>query len=166
MATKTPQRAEGFLPVFNEKSKVLILGSFPSVQSRKTEFYYGHPQNRFWKMLSAYFNVPMPENTAQKKALLFGRGIALWDVVQSCEIIGSKDESITDYTPARIEEVLNAADIKLILLNGKRALSVFEENYKNCGVEYKVMPSTSPANPRYRYQAWQEALDGIFATDR
>ncbi|MBQ9081008.1 MAG: DNA-deoxyinosine glycosylase [Clostridia bacterium] len=160
-----PERAEGFAPVFNENSKVLILGSFPSVKSRKISFYYGHPQNRFWKMLSTYFSTPMPETTEQKREFLLKNKVALWDSVQSCEIVGSKDDSITNYIPARIEEVLKRADIQLILLNGKRALSVFEENYKNCGVEYKLMPSTSPANPRYRFEPWKEALDGIFKAD-
>ena len=115
-------------------------------------------------MLSTYFQAPMPETIEQKKALLHGHGIALWDVVQSCEIIGSKDDTIQNYIPARIEEVLDNADIRLILLNGKRAFTVFEENYKNCGVAYRLMPSTSPANPRYTYRAWEEAFNGIFKT--
>ncbi len=158
------ERVEGFAPVFDENSKVLILGSFPSVKSRQINFYYGHKQNRFWKMLSTYFQAPMPETIEQKKVLLRRHGIALWDVVQSCEIIGSKDETIQNYTPARIEEVLNNADIRLILLNGKRAFTVFEENYKNCGVDYRLMPSTSPANPRYTYRAWEEAFNDVFTT--
>lgn len=154
--------AEGLAPVFDENSRVLILGSFPSVQSRRTSFYYGNPQNRFWKMLSVYFAAPVPVTNEEKKEFVLRRGIALWDVVVSCDIEGSKDDRIRNYVPARLEEVLFKANIKLILLNGKRAASVFEENYKNCGTEYKVMPSTSPANPRYRYDVWEESLNGIF----
>ncbi len=158
--------AEGFPPVFDENSRVLILGSFPSVKSRLVSFYYGHPQNRFWKMLSGYFGEPMPQTTAEKKAFVLGHGVALWDVVMSCDVVGSKDDSIVNYTPARIEEVLQGAKIERILLNGKRALSVFEEGYKDCGVPYFVMPSTSPANPRYRYEIWKEALDAVFGIGR
>lgn len=156
--------AEGFPPVFDEHSRVLILGSFPSVQSRRVSFYYGNPQNRFWKMLSDYFHAPMPATTEEKRAFVLERGVALWDAVMSCDVAGSKDESIVNYIPARIEEVLEHAKIERILLNGRRAFSVFEEGYKNCGVPYFLMPSTSPANPRYRYEIWKEALDGIFGS--
>ncbi|MBP5242360.1 MAG: DNA-deoxyinosine glycosylase [Clostridia bacterium] len=159
------ERITGFPPEFDKESKVFILGSFPSVKSRANGFYYGNPQNRFWKMLSSYFQTPMPETNEQKRAFLHARRIALWDTVASCEIVGSADADIKNYAPARLEEVLENADIRLILLDGKRALAVFEENYKDCGVEYKVMPSTSPANPRYSYQPWKEALDGVFKAD-
>lgn len=154
--------AEGFAPVFDQSSRVLILGSFPSVKSRLTDFYYGHPQNRFWKMLSTYFLQPMPVTNEEKRNLVLGHGVALWDVVMSCDVIGSKDDSIVNYTPAPLEEVFEGARIERILLNGRRAAAVFEEGYKDCGIPYLVMPSTSPANPRYRYEAWKEALDGIF----
>lgn len=160
------ERFTGFEPVYDKDSKVLILGSFPSVLSRKNDFYYGNPQNRFWKMISSYFNDTMPENNEQKKELLRRRRVALWDVVSSCEIVGSADGKISAYETADVGRVLKAADIQMILLNGKKALSVFEENYKNCGVEYRVMPSTSPANPRYDYGKWKEALDAVFRIDR
>ena len=157
--------ASGFGPVFDGGSRVLILGSFPSVQSRKNGFYYGNPQNRFWKMLSAYFGERLPVETDEKRSLLIRRGIALWDVIESCRIEGSKDDSITEITPAHLETILDCAPIKLILLNGKKALSVFEENYSDCGVLYRVMPSTSPANPRYNARIWTEALDEVFRVD-
>lgn len=160
------QRIEGFAPEFDENSRVLILGSFPSVKSRAVSFYYGNPQNRFWKMLSAYFNAPMPVTNEEKRAILRRHGIALWDVVQSCEIKGSADADIENYVPAKLEQVLSRAKIELILLNGKKALAVFEETYGECGVPYLVMPSTSPANPRYNEKIWTEALDGVFAADR
>ncbi len=155
-------KAEGFAPVFDAHSRVLILGSFPSVKSRLTDFYYGNPQNRFWKMLSEYFHASMPATNEEKRRFVLGHGVALWDVVMSCDVIGSKDDSIANYVPARLEEVFANAPIGRILLNGRRAAAVFEENYKNCGIPYFVLPSTSPANPRYRYEAWKEALDGIF----
>ena len=91
--------AEGFPPVFDEHSRVLILGSFPSVQSRRVSFYYGNPQNRFWKMLSDYFQAPMPATTEEKRAFVLERGVALWDAVMSCDVAGSKDESIVNYVP-------------------------------------------------------------------
>lgn len=160
------ERAEGFAPVFDGNSRVLILGSFPSVKSRQTSFYYGHPQNRFWKMLSAYFKAPMPVTNEEKRGLVLRNGVALWDVVQRCDIVGSADASIGNYEPAKIERVLSEAKIELILLNGKKALSVFEENCGDCGVPYLVMPSTSPANPRYNEAVWREALDGVFGTAR
>lgn len=159
------ERFYGFEPVFDKDSRVLVLGSFPSVKSRKIQFYYGNPQNRFWKMLSCYFGAPMPETTEEKKKFILGHGIALWDVVQSCEIEGSADDSIRNYMPAALERVLGEGKISLILLNGKKALAVFQENYGGCGVEYRVMPSTSPANPRYDYNVWKEALDGVFKAD-
>lgn len=156
--------ATGFGPVFDGESRVLILGSFPSVQSRKTGFYYGNTQNRFWKMLSSYFGENMPMQTDEKRSLLLRRGIALWDVIESCRIEGSRDDRITEITPAHLETVLDCAPIELILLNGKKALSVFEENYADSGIPYRVMPSTSPANPRYSSQVWAKALDGVFRT--
>lgn len=160
------ERAEGFAPVFDENSRVLILGSFPSVKSRANSFYYGHPQNRFWKMLSACFAVPMPVTNEEKRAFVLDRGIALWDVVQRCEIVGSSDSSIGAYEPANLEEVLDRAKIELILLNGKKAQAIFEKHYGDCGVPYRTMPSTSPANPRYDEKIWREAIHGIFGIAR
>lgn len=155
-------RETGFAPVFDENSRVLVLGSFPSVQSRRTSFYYGNPQNRFWKMLANCFHAPMPETNDQKRAFVLSRGIALWDVVTECEIEGSKDDTIREYAPADLSIVFSKAKIELVLLNGKKAFSVFEENYKDGGVPYRLMPSTSPANPRYDEKIWKEAFDGVF----
>ncbi len=171
MAMKTQEkvaaweRAEGFAPVYNGESKVLIMGSFPSVKSRQTDFYYGNKQNRFWKMISSYFNAPMPENNEQKKMFILRHGIALWDSVISCDIVGSKDDSILNYVPADVGEVLKNSKVKLILLNGKRAMQVFEERNRDCGVPYRLMPSTSPANPRYDEKIWREALNEVFGID-
>ena len=156
------ERVFGLDPVYDENSRILILGSFPSVQSRKTDFYYGNPQNRFWKLLASFFGEPLPVGKEGKKAFVLRHGIALWDVVTSCRIVGSADDTITDYTRADLTKVLTKAKIELVLLNGKKALSVFEEGYKDCGVPYKVMPSTSPANPRYKEEIWRRAFNEVF----
>ena len=94
--------SHGFDPVFNERSTVLVLGSFPSVLSRKNDFYYGNPQNRFWRVLAALAKAPLPETTSEKKEMLLSCGIALWDVIQECDIKGSSDASIKYVVPAQV----------------------------------------------------------------
>lgn len=103
-------------PVYDENSAVLILGSFPSVKSRKEGFFYGHPQNRFWKVLSAVFNEPCPETVPEKKELLLRHNIALWDVIASCDIEGSSDASITNVVPNDISGIIAASSIKAVFL--------------------------------------------------
>ena len=88
-----------FLPVYNEESRILILGSFPSVKSRENQFYYGHPQNRFWKVIAEIFNEPVPQTIDEKKDLLLRHRIAVWDVINSCDIVGSSDSSIKNVVP-------------------------------------------------------------------
>lgn len=134
-------------PLYNKNSKILILGSFPSVKSREQMFFYGHPQNRFWRVISTVFESPVPETIEEKKELLYENGIALWDVIASCEIEGSSDSSIRDVKVNDLSVVLNEADIKQIFVNGKTAERYFEKYIKN---EIKrdaiCLPSTSPAN--------------------
>lgn len=144
-------------PVYNENSRLLILGSFPSVKSREVGFFYGNKQNRFWKMLSTVLKAPMPATNEDKRELLLRHGIALWDVVARCTIDGSKDDSITDYTVADVEGLLKKLRIKAVLLNGKKAFELFEKHIKT-DVPYYLMPSTSPANPRYDYEKWHSAI--------
>lgn len=151
-------RAQGFLPVFDGNSTILILGSFPSVISRKVEFYYGNKQNRFWKMLASAFEVPLPETVDAKRELVLSRGIALWDIVTSCEIEGSMDADIKDYTVADLGIVLGAAPIKKILLNGAKAYGIFADNYPELVGLAKRMPSTSSANVGFSYDVWLEEL--------
>lgn len=158
----TQERKIGFAPVFDEKSKVLILGSFPSVKSRKIDFYYGNKQNRFWRMLCGYFGEGIPEETEDKKAFLLRRGIALWDTVVSCEIEGSADSSVKNPEIADLKALLGNTKIKKILLNGTLAYRLFLTAYENIGVPYEKMPSTSPANPRYDEAVWRRALDEVF----
>ncbi len=113
-------------------------------------------------MLANYFVAPMPESTNEKKELILGHGIALWDSVTSCEIKGSADDTIENYTVADVPKLLKEAPIELILLNGKKAFTIFEEHYKDCGVNYLLMPSTSPANPRFNPQTWHAALNSVY----
>ena len=152
----------GFAPVFNENSKVLILGSFPSVKSRQIEFYYGNKQNRFWRLICGYFGEEVPETTAGKKEFLTKRGVALWDIVTACEIEGSSDATIKNAEIANLNDVLSVAKIEKILLNGMAAYRLFVENYAHLSIPYEKMPSTSPANPRYDESVWIKAFDEIF----
>ena len=155
-------RKIGFAPVFDEYSRVLILGSFPSVKSRQIDFYYGNKQNRFWRMLCGYFGEEIPETVEGKKDFLSRRQIALWDMVVSCEIEGSADSSVKNAEVADLNEVLCHAKIDKILLNGTLAFELFVKNYKELCVTYQRMPSTSPANPRFDENVWRKALDDVF----
>lgn len=155
----------GFAPVFDASSRVLILGSFPSVQSRRVEFYYGNRQNRFWGMLFGFFGEELREDTAAKRAFLARRHIALWDIVTACEIRGSADATIRNYAVADIPQLLRAAPIRLILCNGRAAYDIFCKQYGGLSVPYRLMPSTSPANVRYRPEPWYEALRSAFPAD-
>lgn len=154
----TAVRAEGFEPFFSPDSRLLILGSFPSVRSRAEGFYYGNPQNRFWKVVAAAYNAGLPRTVAEKKALLSAHRIALWDVVASCEIVGSMDKTIRNYRIADLYRVLHAADIRTIALNGKTALAIFRERYPALEGISVVLPSTSPANGRFDAQPWLKLL--------
>lgn len=157
-------RAEGFDPVFDEKSRILILGSFPSVKSRQISFYYGNPQNRFWKTLEKIFGEEIPPDTEGKRAFLLRRHIALWDVVKSCDVVGSSDASIENVTFADIPSVMERAKIERIFCNGTKAYDLFIENFPKYREMTQKLPSTSPANPRFRVEAWERALSEVFGT--
>ena len=152
----------GFPPVFDSGSKVLILGSFPSVKSREISFYYGNKQNRFWKTIFSIFNQPFLESTQERIGFLKEKGIALWDVVESCEIVGSADSSIKNVTLAPLEKIVYLAKIEKVLLNGTLAYKLYEEYFsKKDGfrnIPYIKMPSTSPANPRFTKEIWESEL--------
>ena len=136
--------------LFDEKSKVLILGSFPSVKSREQGFFYGHPQNRFWKVLSAILCELLPKTIDEKRIMLIKNNIALWDVIASCDILGSSDSSIKNVIPNDISEILNTADIKAIFTNGKTSFNLYN-NYilPKTDVNPIYLPSTSPANAAF-----------------
>ena len=156
------ERKVGFEPVFDANSKLLILGSFPSVKSREIDFYYGHKQNRFWKMLFGFFGQEVPNETAEKKRFLLKKGIALWDMAVSCEIKGSADASVKNAELADLERIFNRASIEKILLNGTLSYELFIQKYAEISIPYIKMPSTSPANPRYSEEAWHKELYAIF----
>ncbi len=152
----------GFAPIFDQNSRVLILGSFPSVKSREIDFYYGNKQNRFWKMLCGYFKEEIPQTTDGKKEFLKRRNVALWDMIISCEIEGSSDASVKNAEVANLDVVLRQAPIEKILLNGALAYDLFVEYYADRTIPYRKMPSTSPANPRYDESVWTKELDNVF----
>ena len=152
-----------FPPVFDETSKILILGTFPSVKSREGQFYYHHPQNRFWKVTAALVQEPVPQTISEKKAMLLRGHIAVWDVVQSCRILGSSDSSIRDVVPADLGKILDHAKIRQIFANGTTALRLYRRYCeKDTGREAIGLPSTSPANAVWRLDAliekWREEI--------
>lgn len=137
----------GFAPVFDQNSRVLILGTLPSVKSREGQFYYHHPQNRFWRVMAALTKEPLPQTIAEKKKLLHRHGIAIWDVIQSCDIIGSSDSSIKNVTPADVKRILDHAPIEAIFANGGKAQELYARYCEaNVGRPAIRLPSTSPAN--------------------
>lgn len=136
-------------PVFDGNSKILILGSFPSVKSREQMFFYGHPKNRFWKVLASVFDDTLPLTVNEKRAFLLKHRVAVWDVIASCDIIGSSDSSIRNVKPNDIEIILSAADIKAIFVNGKTAEKYYNKYLKErVHREAILLPSTSPANAK------------------
>ena len=142
-----------FAPVYDKNSRVLILGTFPSVKSREQNFYYGHPQNRFWKVIAGLTGEPVPETIENKKMVLLKHGIAVWDVIESCDITGSTDSSIRNVVPARLEQVLDRCEIREIYANGSTAKKLYERYQKAaCGREIVGLPSTSPANAAFRLE--------------
>lgn len=135
-------------PFYNKDSKILILGSFPSIKSREAGFYYAHPQNRFWKVLSNIFN----ETIENKQEFLKKNHIALFDVCASCEIKGSSDASIKEVVPNDISEILESSEIKIIFLNGKTAANLYKKYMQDIKIPSVVLPSTSPANATFNLE--------------
>ena len=153
---------KGFAPFFDGDSVLLILGSFPSVKSRKEGFYYGNPQNAFWRTVCGYFGEGVPLSVDDKKAFLKRRPIALWDVVTACRIDGSKDNSIQDEVIADIEGLIANSGIKTIFCNGSKSFELLEREFPALLPIAQKLPSTSPANPRFSVEVWHRALDGVF----
>lgn len=150
-------------PVFDKESKILILGSFPSVKSREEGFFYGHPQNRFWKVTALVTGENVPKTVDEKKAFLLRNHIALWDVIGSCEITGSSDSSIRNVKVNDISGILNTANIKAIYLNGGKTYQYYQKYLLPVtGREGICLPSTSPANAAWNIDrlvsAWQVIL--------
>ncbi len=138
-------------PLYDENSKILILGSFPSVKSREVQFFYGHPQNRFWRVLSALTGEECPVVTEDKKTFLKRNGIAVWDVIKSCDITGSSDSSIKNAVPNDLSEIFETADIKKVFCNGTTSYKLYKRYMeKETGRTAELLPSTSPANAAYK----------------
>ena len=147
-----------FPPVYDENSEILILGSFPSVKSREMQFFYGHPQNRFWKVLAQVLNETVPQTIPEKKEMLLRHHIALWDVIASCDIAGSSDSSIKNVEPTELRKILDASNIKQIYANGSKAGQLYKKyQLPLTGMEAVVLPSTSPANAAWSLERLCEA---------
>lgn len=152
-------------PVFDKESNILILGSFPSVKSREEGFFYGHPQNRFWKVLAEIWKEPVPVSIDEKKFFLLRNHIAVWDVIKSCDIEGSSDSSIKNVVANDIDVIISEANIKQIYVNGKKAQQLYQKYiYPMLQKEAICLPSTSPANAAWSLerlvQEWRK-IHGI-----
>lgn len=144
-------------PVFDENSQILILGSFPSVKSRETQFFYGHPQNRFWKVVSAVCSCECPVTVEEKKTMLTANKIAVWDVIASCDIVGSGDSSIKNVVPNDLSEILEKGRIKQIFCNGATAYRLYSKFcMEHTGIKAVKLPSTSPANAAFSLERLTE----------
>lgn len=153
-------------PVFDENSRILILGSFPSVRSREAHFFYGHPQNRFWRVLSSVLGERTPGTVEEKKSLLLRNGIALWDVLGSCEIEGSSDASIKNAVPNDLSVILGSANIGAIFTNGGAAYKYYKKfAFPATGRDAIPLPSTSPANAAWSTEKltreWEKIIRGL-----
>ncbi len=150
-------------PIYDENSRILILGSFPSVKSREEMFFYGHPQNRFWRVLAAVWDCPVPATTDEKRAFLLHHRVALWDVIGACEVTGSADSTIKNVVPNDLSRILDCANIEKIIVNGKTAEKTYRRYLQQkTGREAICLPSTSPANAAWSLarlvEVWREAL--------
>ena len=161
-------------PLYDKNSKILILGSFPSQKSREQKFFYGHPQNRFWKVLSLVLKVDEPKTVEEKRRFLLFNNIAVWDVIASCEIMGSSDSSIKNVVPNDLKIILDNANIKRIYVraeypivndtyvNGKTAEKYYNKYLKEkLGITACCLPSTSPANAAWSVERLAEAWSVI-----
>lgn len=135
-------------PIYNEYSKVLILGSIPSIKSRENNFYYANKQNRFWNIINTLFNVKLKTNE-EKREFLLNNNIALFDVIKECEINGSNDSSIKNIKINNIEKIINKSNIKYIFLTGKTAYNLYKKHFNNLKIDYYYLPSPSSANATY-----------------
>ena len=150
-------------PLFDKDSSILILGSFPSVKSRQTKFFYGHPQNRFWKIIAAVYDEEVPESIADKKQLILRNHLALWDVIESCDITGSSDASIRNVKVNDLSRILDKTSIEKICVNGKMAEKLYIRYLENRLARKAVyLPSSSPANASYSFtelvKIWKSEL--------
>ncbi len=151
-------------PLFDENSTTLILGSFPSVKSREAQFFYGHPQNRFWKLIALLFDEDVPTTVEQKTELILSYNLALWDTIHSCTITGSSDSSIKNVRANDLSVILNNSKVNRIFANGATSYNLYQKYiFKNTGIEAVKLPSTSPANAAYSLErlakSWKQVAD-------
>ncbi len=144
-------------PLYDENSRALILGSFPSVKSREAMFFYGHPQNRFWKLMALLFDADVPSTVEEKKRLVLSHGIAMWDTIHSCTITGSSDSSIKDVVPNDLSVILNNSRVKRIFCNGAASHRLYQKYiYPINNIPAQKLPSTSPANAAWSLERLAE----------
>ena len=137
-------------PLYDADCRILILGSFPSVKSREAMFFYGHPQNRFWKLLAVLFDEPVPQSIEEKRRLALRHHIAMWDTIHSCTITGSSDSSIRDVVPNNLSLILDNSKVERIFCNGATSYNLYKKFiYPTTGIEATKLPSTSPANAAF-----------------
>ena len=153
----------GFGPLFQKDSKVLILGSFPSPKSREQAFYYGHPRNRFWKVMAAVLREKEPESIEEKKQMMLRNRIALWDVIEECDIRGASDSSIKNPVPTDLPRLLSETEIRRIYVTGETAFRLYQKlSRERTGIDAVRLPSTSPANCAFSLSALMEAYSVIW----
>lgn len=150
-----------FAPVYDEHSRVLILGTMPSPKSRERGFYYSHPQNRFWKVLAALFDEHAPETTEEKRSFSLRNGIALWDVLAECEISGAADSTIRAPKPNDIPALLEKTDIAAVFTSGTAAAALLKKFFPEIAARAIPLPSTSPANARAGFEQLKIAYGEI-----
>ena len=151
-------------PTWNRESEILILGSFPSVKSREMAYFYGHPQNRFWKVMARVLDWPVfvPSTVEEKRAMLLSSHIALWDTIASCEITGASDSSITNVTPNDLSPILETAKIRAVFCNGAASHNLYMKYiFPVTGREAVKLPSTSPANAAWSVDRLTEAWRAV-----
>lgn len=151
-----------FEPVWNQKSEILILGTFPSAKSRENHFYYGHPQNRFWRLLANIYGESVPETIDEKKELILKHHLAVWDVIDQCDIIGSSDSSIRNVVPCDLAGILAKSSIRTIIANGAKAYELYQKHQlPKTGLKVQKLPSTSPANAAWSLERLQESWSAV-----
>ena len=158
--TKHQTVTHPFRPLFQTDSKILILGSFPSIKTREYGFFYGHPRNRFWPLLERIFGVKLSTDIEERRAFLLQHHLAIYDVIYRCDIIGSGDASIQNVIPSDLSPILKEADIRQIFCNGGTAYRYYQKyQEQKTGVNAIQLPSTSPANARFSmddlYHQWK-----------
>lgn len=156
-----------FEPVWDKHSAILIVGTFPSVKSRENNFYYGHPQNRFWKLLAGLYDQELPKTIEEKKSLILSCHLAVWDVISQCDIIGSSDSSIRNVVASDIAGLLAKSRIHTIAANGAKAYELYNKHQlAQTGLEAVKLPSTSPANAAWSLERLQEAWGRVLLSGR